>query len=274
MNIGWFIVIVGISLLQRSLVANAQAPPNDLCINAQPVIFGSSSVPIRFNTTNATSDAGCTDEYSKGIWFNFTGTGGRIVARACLIPPLFYGPIATISVFTGGCNASTRKCVATDSNGCRIEPFIFNTTVGTAYHVIVQNYASSAVDVSIFEAPPPPVNDLCVNAQPVVINASINVPITYDTTYATIDSDVEETCHESIPGRIKGIWFNFTGTGGRVVAIACAYDEAQISVFTGGCSPSTQRLVQPIMFLSKLIFMIRSTYQYLKPLLLASTICA
>jgi hypothetical protein len=220
---------------------------NDLCVNAQPVVIGTSPVSVRYNTTYATTDVDVTNDClgaslngnppsNPGIWFNFTGTGRRMVARGCTY--------SFISVFTGGCNPSTLQCVAGTTDGCGRERFFFNTTVGTTYQVLVQSpYSQELVDVSIFEAPPL-VNDLCVNAQPVVIGTS-PVSVRYNTTYATTDLAVTNDCLganlNGNPPSYPGIWFNFTGTGRRMVARGCTYSF--ISVFTGGCNPSTLQCV-------------------------------
>ena len=255
---GWFVLIVGISLIHRPFVANAQAPPNDLCINAQPVDIGSSPISNRINTTNATIDSDVADDCisgkppsTKGIWFNFTGTGKRMVARACFDDALFssFSTGTSISVFTGGCSISTRQCVAATNSGCGEERFFFDTTMGTTYHVLVQNtqaFRSEIVDVSIFEAPPRG-NDLCVDAQPVVLGFPIF--LRFNTTYATADVGCSGNSTQ-IGISFKGIWFNFTGTGRRIVASARLVPPPNfndvfpgIAVFIGGCEPSTRQCV-------------------------------
>jgi hypothetical protein len=238
----------GISfIVPFQFMVDAQAPPNDLCINAQPVVIGSSPVSFFYNTTFATKDLDVTNDClgnnltgnapsNPGIWFNFTGTGRRVVARGC--------DFSFISVFTGGCNPSTRKCVAGTLHGCETERFFFDTKIGITYQVLVHiPFFKETVDVSIFE-PPPSGNDLCINAQPIVIGSN-PVSVTYNTTFATIDSDVTNDClGNNLTGNAPsnpGIWFNFTGTGRRIVARGC--DFSFISVYTGGCNPSTLQCV-------------------------------
>jgi hypothetical protein len=131
-----------------------EAPPsgNDFCINAQPVVIGSSPVAVRYNTTYATTDLAVANDCLgnnlnggvpryPGIWFNFTGTGQRVVARGC--------SYSFISILTGGCNTTNLQCVAGTTNGCGRERFIFDTTVGITYHVLVQNpyFYTEQVDV-------------------------------------------------------------------------------------------------------------------------------
>ena len=237
----------------RPFVVDAQAPASDLCQNAYPILIKSSPVPVTFNTTYATKDVDVTNDCvsggppnNPGIWLNFTGTGERIIARACDTGTYSY-PYASMSIFTGGCNATARKCVAANyDGGCGEEIFYLDTTLGTAYHALVQSRYSERVDVSIFTAPPAPANDLCINAQPIVIGSS-PVPAVFNTTYATKDVDVTNACLSrfgSVPGS-PGIWFNFTGTGGPIVARACGRYQSNtvISIFTGGCNATARQCV-------------------------------
>jgi hypothetical protein len=236
-------------VLTRSLFVDAKAPANDLCINAQPVTIGSNPVPIIFNTTFATTDLDVADDCVNGIrpnypgiWLNFTGTGGRIVARACILS--LYD--AYISIYTGGCNPSARQCVAATYYSCDSKRFIFETTLGKSYQVLVQTFNYESVDVSIFSAPVS--NDLCVNAQSITIGSS-PLPVTFNTTYATTDLDVADDCLYGTPSS-PGIWLNFTGTGGRIVARACDLSlfSTYISIYTGGCNPSTRQCVAATIF--------------------------
>jgi hypothetical protein len=236
-------MVIIILVVQPPFAVDAQAPPNDLCLNARPIILGTNSVPAKFNTTSATIDLDIPNDCLQGkspnypgIWFNFTGNGGRIVARGC-----YY---SFISVFTGRCNPSSLQCVAGTMNGCGRERFFIDTVAGTPYYVLVQSpYGTETVDVSIFEAPPIS-NDICVNAQPVVIGSNL-VLVKYNTTYATTDLTVINDClGNNLVGNAPdypGIWFNFTGNGGRIVLRGCS--NSLISVFTGGCNPSSLQCV-------------------------------
>ena len=88
----WFIAMVSLHLvvIPRLFYVNAQAPVNDFCSNALPIVIASNAndIPLKFNTTYSTTDLDVADDclsggppVNKGIWFNFTGTGRRIVAR-------------------------------------------------------------------------------------------------------------------------------------------------------------------------------------------------
>ena len=247
--IRWFIVMVSFHLVVPwTFDVDAQAPANDLCINAQPIMIGSSPDPVTFNTLFATKDvdvtsSDCSSEtppFSPGIWLNFTGTGGRIVARACARS--YYS--TSITIFDGDCNATLRQCVASTDVSCGQERFIFDTQLGLAYSVLVQSYYYASVDVSIFSAPPAPANDLCINAQSITIGSAPD-PVTFDTTYATTDVEVTTSvCQNDIPPSSPGIWFNFTGTGGRIVARACLQSSSSnstfITIFSGGCNATAR----------------------------------
>ena len=233
---------------------NAQVPENDLCINARPITTVSSRpVRTKFNTTYSTSDLYVVDEClggrspkkAFGIWFNFTGNGGNIFAQACTTVGIYE---ANISIFTGGCNPSARQCVAATRNACKQGRIIFETILGTKYHVLVQSpRLGSSIDLTLFSNPPPALHDRCVDALPVVIGSS-RFPITFNATYATSDLDVVDNCFPKNTTRYPGIWLNFTGTGERmelktekIKRYTCG--DSYISIFSGGCDPSTLQCV-------------------------------
>ena len=236
-----------------SIFSAPLAPANDLCINAQPITIGPSPTPAQFNITYATADleveSVCPNPYPaeyRGIWFNFTGTGRRIVARAC---EQIYGGYTMISIFTGGCNPSDLQCIANAVNGCNDEIFIFETTLGTQYHALVQlsgnERRESRVDVSFFSAAPAPANDLCIDAQSITIGSSA-VRTNFNITYATADLEVADDCLNGGPAENRGVWLNFTGTGSRVEGLACVlggYNAAYISIFTDGCNTLKRQCV-------------------------------
>ena len=255
--IGLLIAMVILHLdVPLSFYVGAQAPANDFCINAQPIAIGSNSDPVTIDLKGyPTVDFNVTDDclYGRsprlpGIWFNFTGTGGRLIAGVC--EKSISDTI--LSIYTGGCNPSARQCVAATSSGCfntlyapYQDIFNFETTLGTRYHALVQSFnkqPDSNFDVSIFSATPVPSNDLCVNAQPLTIGSS-HIPKKFNSTFATADLEVADDCLTGGPAKNRGIWFNFTGTGRRIIAQACTYDIAYISIFTGGCNPSARQCI-------------------------------
>ena len=234
----WFILVVTrlIGKLNSSIsnVVVAAAPPtNDECITALPILPGSGSIYLNFTEASVDSYVpddcldGSPPEYP-GVWVNFTGTGGRLVARSC---NNYY---TYLSVFTGGCNPSTLRCVAATYNPCDRERFIFDTVQGEVYHILVQSYYDANVDLSIFAAPM--MNDFCFNAKPILIGSG---PVTMNTTYSTRDLEVTNDCLDGSPPEYPGVWVNFTGTGERLFARSCDSSYTYLSVFTGGCNPST-----------------------------------
>ena len=235
---------------------SAPPAPHDRCVDALPVVIGSSRLPIVFDIQYAIPDLDVTDDCFNGnprypgIWLNFTGTGGRMEAKTVMdarIPGYKSNCYDSyISVFTGGCNPSTLRCAAAFYSRCG-KKFYFDTMNETAYHVLVQTPNRARTSVSIISVPPVPANDLCINAQPVVIGSSL-APIKFNTSYATLDSDVENDCfYGNQPGLVSrpsypGVWFIFNGTGRRIAVRACAVYERQfMSIFTGGCNQSSRQ---------------------------------
>ena len=91
---------------------DAQAPANDLCINALPIVVQSDQFadPIIVNTSNATRDKDVADncQYGKppnlpGTWLTITGTGGRLAGNICAQRTYDYRS-TLVSIFLGGCN--------------------------------------------------------------------------------------------------------------------------------------------------------------------------
>lgn len=138
------------------------APPpvkNDVCIDALPLSIGSTQL---INFTDASSDiipAGCvySGEFLApgGVWYTVMGTGKRLIAR--LVRSCNSTSGSFISIFDGdGCGVDELVCVAqTTSKICIPEPFYFDTTKGTMYHVLIQLYdqfmiADEMVEFTIF----------------------------------------------------------------------------------------------------------------------------
>lgn len=81
---------------------------------------------------------------------------------------------------------------------------------------------------------PPPANDLCSNAQPIVFNSTISVVSGYNLN-ATGIGHPSASCG-SVPGN-SGVWYTLTGTGGDITISTCANADfnTQINVYEGTC---------------------------------------
>ena len=211
---------------------------NDDCQNASSIEIGTT---VYVNTTYARIDAldvpsNCfsgSDPVDPGVWYTFVGTGERMVARSC-------GSVQFLSIYKGLCGASTLECVA-GGPGCGQERIIFDTVIGTTYHVLIQSVYDEIVDLAILVAPPPASNDFCVNAQPI----SIGSTVAGNATYATSDElDVQDDCGGLTPPINPGLWYTFVGTGTDVSLDTClSTADATVSVYVGDCGPSTLQCV-------------------------------
>ena len=211
--------------------------PNDLCTAAIPFAVGST---VRVNTTYATVESGltaiddCIDNSQPlypGVWYTLVGTGGRLGARSCI-------GYSFISIFSGGCGASSRTCVAATTSPCERERFFFETVLGTTYHVLFQTYNEGIADLSIFT--PPPSNDLCNDAQSIALRSAVKANTSLATSdTATIFTDCIDTNEPLYPG----IWFNFTGTGDPIVVRSCDLSYTYVTIFTGSCGRGTLQCV-------------------------------
>lgn len=223
------------------VTVEAMPPPNDVCINALNVpLYEDSLSSVRLSFTNATIDtdvsSDCTDGQPpkhQGVWAKFIGRGRKVVLTSC--------NARRISIFRGGCDGSTRQCIAATTTPCDTGKFFIYTEPGTEYHVLVQSNSSRAIDLSI--ASPASGSDKCADATPLVISSNFST-IRLDTTNATVDTEVENNCIDGSRPTQAGVWVKFIGNGQKVVASTCDISlNRSISVYTGGCSSSTQQCV-------------------------------
>lgn len=236
-------------------------PANDLCVNAEVLIFSSAGAVVRSGntstatTTDAPVDCGAVVENSDvgGVWYTFTGTGAN---------QLYYistcnsntGFDTEISVYSGSCGSLV--CLGGDDD----DDFCNNNGSGTAggnkstvklvteaaqpYYIYINGDSGASGAYGLVVANWThllPANDRCVDAQELVFGAGqSSVGATGSLEYASF-VDAPEDCGEDVMnGDSEGIWYTFTGTGANIVynINTCAGStnfDTEISVFRGSC---------------------------------------
>ena len=217
-------------------------PPNDECVNAQPLACG---VPTTGTTAFAT-DLGNTTECAMfaddlAVWYSFVGTGYPVKVTTCGSTTDLGTEIAYMAVFTGSCGALVCEpngspnsggdpaCGLTNSQSVTLE-----TTLGTTYYVAVMAGIGFPVEIDFdITLDCAPANDLCANAEPIACGQTV----TGFTEYGTADN--AGTCGTS--NTAPGVWYTLVGDGSDVTASLCNntnYDS-KLSVYTGSCGTFT-----------------------------------
>ncbi len=207
--------------------------PNDDCSAAFPV---SSGQTVAGSTVGATLDSlgTCgTSITAPGVWYFIVGNGGSLTASTC--NQAAYD--TKISIFSGSCGALTCEGGNDDGPGC--SGFTSETSVltqpGVIYYILVHGFSSNTgnFDLTVALGAPPSGNDVCGGALPVACGQTV----TGSTAQATADNAPFCGTSNSAPG----VWYQFVGTGGPVVASLCngtTYDS-KLTVYSGSCGALT-----------------------------------
>ncbi len=213
-------------------------PANDSCSNPQPLTMHANGhcpdSAVLGNNLAATADetGGCAGNQD-GVWYSFTT-----------------GPSQTIALVTMNIISGSHVVVVLDACGGLFRYCAFpgdfdlhGLSPSTTYLIGVFSFSGpgGSFEVCVQEPPPPPVNDLCVNAMQLDCGGS-HVD---STTWAT-DIDVQPVC-QGPPGsggieEGAGVWFSFTGTGD---AMTVSTDnpgtdfDTELALYRGSCDTLT-----------------------------------
>lgn len=213
------------------------APANDNCASAAVVIANPALTCTNVTpgtlagataSTGATSNCGT---YDDDVWFSFVATSATHQVELLNITGSTTD--LTHQVLTS-CGATT-ALVCSDPNLSTVG----GLTIGTTYYIRVASWTATAGQTSNFNVcvktpPPPPANDLCVNA----IEFPCNGSVTGTTLFST--ADAAPTC-DGFSNTSVGVWYKFTGTGFPVTISSCGgvtWDN-KLSVYTGSCGSLT-----------------------------------
>ena len=169
----------------------------------------------------------------KTVWYSWTPSesGSYDFSTTGSLDPYGVELYTTIGIFEGDSCAAIEemKCQA---SGLRLRGA--ELVGGTTYRIKVGCFTEEGTLIlTVQPTPPPPSNDACVGAIPVVSGESI----TGDTSNAILDNDLENTCGSFDDA--SGVWYKIDNTNGNVLGvIASTCDEGttfdtKISIFKG-----------------------------------------
>lgn len=237
------ILVTGFSTNAGSFTLNVTcanpptAPVNDNCASATPVTVNPALVCTSVTpgtlagATGSTGPTSTCGNYDDDVWFSFVATSATHQVELLNITG---GTTDLTHQVLTGCGATT-ALVCSDPNLSTVG----GLTIGTTYYIRVASWTATIGQTSNFNVcvktpPPPPANDLCVNA----IEFPCNGSVTGTTLFST--SDAAPTC-DGFPNTSIGVWYTFTGTGFPVTISSCGgvtWDN-KISVYTGSCGALT-----------------------------------
>jgi hypothetical protein len=204
--------------------------PNDDCFGATMLTQNAVCIPVTDSVDFATQSlAGCTGTANDDVWFSFVATTTNPVVEVLGSP----GFDAVIQVFDA-CFGNSLACVDQTLAGQPEQAFLTGLTIGNTYYVRVYDWfvgqpATTTFEICVYDVPPPPVNDDCSGAIPVVCGQQI----TGSTVQATIDA--APFCGTGITA--PGLWYTVIGDGNPITANTCAgssYDT-KLNVYEGSC---------------------------------------
>ncbi len=229
----------GQGVLTITCDAQANAPANDTCANAQQ-IGNVNNQP--FNTTYATFDGPGHCLNSPNIWYRYTAAASGQVTVS-LIGSSYDTKLAVYRGNNCYPPASAMVGCNDDAEGSLASRLGFQATAGEKYLIEVGGYSPDAVGNGVITitaaAPPPPPpasKDDCAGAETVgnVTNQS------FSTVGATFDGP--GLCMTS-----PNIWYRYTATctGNVTVSLAGSSYDTMLAVYQGTqCYPNASRLIQ------------------------------
>ena len=198
-------------------------PSNDLCIDAIPLDinpYGTCPTHQISGTTNGALPDQLTNycTYDEaGVWYTFT-TGANQTSVIISIDDLDNG---TAFLVLDGCDG-----VLFDCQNSNINHTLNNLTESTQYYILVFYSNVSGLiggDFNIcLSAPPPPSNDLCADAIPLVINPNGTCPTNQisGTTIGALPDQLTDFCTNDA----VGVWYTFT-TGANQTSVNIPIEE-------------------------------------------------
>ena len=239
-------ILLFLTFLFLQTAALAQAPANDVCADAQPLVIGAGGTVCATGTNlNATVDATfntCNPAPGDpGVWYTYTVVG---INNEITVTPASGASGAqqvTVSVFNQGCGlASSIACNAsTTAAGAATVNQVF--TPGMQIWVLVtSNGAPGQFEVCV-ESTTPPSNDLCSNAASIITVLGDTVCAT-GTTFGATNDGFTTTCNSGTGGQT--VWYTFAaqGTNSQVVVTPTGTNPAQnltVVMMAQPCGSST-----------------------------------
>jgi hypothetical protein len=229
-----------------STAALAQAPANDDCSGATPLVNGVNA----WNNTTATNSVGAPAACAtigRDIWFTYTATctGNATITLCGQTPTVTLDTVLQVFTATSTCGTLT-QLACNDQGPCgNPSEVTFPVTSGSTYRVRLGSFStilgsSGNLTVSCAAPPPPPANDTCANA--VVIGSVPYTAPAASVAGQSATADVDVTCNTgSALSTTAGVWFTYTpALTGSLNLTQTSANDTVVAVFTGGCGSPVQ----------------------------------
>lgn len=231
-------LLLGLTFILFSIITFAQAPVNDLCADAIVVNCGdivTGNTDMSTNTSSPEDNCG-TGNGAPGNWYSFAGNGDIVDLSLCNSS---YD--TKIRVYSGNCN--TLVCLGGNDDSCGLQSeFTFVSDASTNYFIYVFGFGTGTGDyelsVNCTTPPPAPVNDECLTALPLLVNADESCDLLNEnlTVGGATDSNLPNSC---VGTANDDVWFTFVATAtSHIIEISNVQGsptDLVHSVFQGDC---------------------------------------
>jgi hypothetical protein len=222
-------------------IKTVQPPPNDLCINAQPLeVSAEESCSNKVHGTTyaaqATEPAACGYD-GVDVWYSFTAAQTAHTISLTDVWETTYQSSYRfgVEVYSGTCgNMQRLNCRGLLLYGSSYT--LGDLQPGTVYYIrFISDGYGAEFNICVGTPPTPPVNDNCATAT--------EIPVSPD---KTCISPVNGTTSLATPGAGDGelpndLWYEFTALGGNhiVTADIVNYNSLHVEIYSGVCGALT-----------------------------------
>jgi hypothetical protein len=185
------------------------APANDACSSAFPLLVAPGldcDAPTTGTTISADQSAtSCYGSLGQDVWYSFVATNASHLLNISATYGYFGGLYDLgVQVYSGDCDS----LVSLLCQDYLYQPdfVLSNLTAGQTYYIRVysQNYNAHDFSLCVLTLPPPPPNDECINAAPVLTNDALACDHIYSGT--TLGAN------HGIYSNVPDVWYSFTAT--------------------------------------------------------------
>ncbi len=215
-------------------VFNAPPPPvNDTCTGATEVLVGDTCDPITGTLASANQESepllcDTTSPSAFDVWYRFEADQSTQIIEVSPQGGGFGDGVAPVIELYDACDGAFLDCAQPQViPGFGAIPGVTtletsDLTEGNSYWFRVYHFGDAVPDapeisVCVYNPPPPPANDSCINATAITQAATkADCEATTATTIGATASDKSSSC--DMAGMDDDVWFSFTATDSRAVA--------------------------------------------------------
>jgi hypothetical protein len=212
-------------------------PMNDECSTAVSLTVNTdyNCGTVTAGTVLAATNSGvdvCAGTEDDDVWYSFVATSTAHRVSLLNIVGNTTNMYHAVYDSAPGCGGLTTAIVCSDADTSNLT----GLTIGNTYYVQVYTYTATGnrnttFNICIGTPPPPPANDLCVNAT----NLPCGTTNLAGTTNFTSDTSVTIGCTMSN----YGVWYTFIGNGDLTTITVDASFDTEIGIASGSCGSLT-----------------------------------